>query len=387
MPGAHALLSASGAKRWICCPPSARLEQDFEESTSSFAEEGTIAHELAELKLRKYNKEITTKQYAAKVKKLKTLADKKEIEIGHEMEDATDFYLDTVVEHFLAVKAETGTATLLIEQRLDFSTLVPEGFGTGDAVIIGDGVIEVLDLKYGKGVAVDATDNPQARLYAYGAYTQYSLIYDITAVRSTIIQPRLDSVSTEELTVDELLQWCEQEVRPKALLAWNGEGDYSSGEHCKFCRAKSVCRKRAEEALEALKYDFAVSPILTDEEIPTILPLLDKLTAWAKDVQEYAFQRALDGYKFDGYKLVEGRSNRKYSDEAVVTSVLLNSGLQIEDIFTKKLKGISDLEKTLGKARFTELLGEYVVKPQGKPTLVPETDKREEINSVYADFA
>lgn len=378
MPDVHAKLSASGAYRWMACTPSAELESKFEDKSSSYAQEGTLAHSLAELKLRLANGEITKRQFSLKRNKLG--------EIPKDMDDYIDVYVDVVLERLNEARSYCSDATLMIEQRLNFSKYVPEGFGTGDAVIVSDHSIEVIDLKYGKGIQVFATENPQARLYAVGAYLEFSSLYDAQLVRSTIVQPRMDSISTEELTVTELLKWAEEVVKPKAVLAINGDGDFHAGEHCRFCRAAQVCRARAEEALRLAQHELQAPPILTDAEVEEILPQLDNLIAWANDIKEYAYNKALSGTKWNGFKLVEGRSGRKYADEAKVAEVLTAAGLDEDAIYTKKLNTITAMEKALGRERFEDLLGDLVVKPRGNPTLVSADDKRAEISSAELDF-
>lgn len=378
MPDVHAKLSASGAYRWMACTPSAELESKFEDKSSPYAQEGTLAHSLAELKLRLANGEITKRQFSLKRNRLG--------EIPKDMDDYTDAYVDVVLERLNEARSYSPDATLMIEQRLNFSKYVPEGFGTGDAVIVSDHSIEVIDLKYGKGIQVFATENPQARLYAVGAYLEFSSLYDAQLVRSTIVQPRMDSISTEELTVTELLKWAEEVVKPKAALAINGDGEFHAGEHCRFCRAAQVCRARAEEALRLAQHEFQAPPILTDAEVEEILPQLDNLIAWANDIKEYAYNKALSGTKWNGFKLVEGRSSRKYTDEAKVAEVLTAAGLDEDAIYTKKLNTITAMEKALGRERFEDLLGDLVVKPRGNPTLVSAEDKRTEISSAELDF-
>ncbi len=374
----HALLSASGAKRWLMCPPSARLEERFEDTTSSYAEEGTRAHALAEARIR-YDllKTINKKEFDTIWKDMAP---------DTEMEEMSELYEDLITEKYSAALAKTKDAMLLIEERLDFSHIVPEGFGTGDAIIIADGTMEVIDLKYGKGVHVYAEDNPQIRLYGLGALQKYGYLYDIKEVALTIVQPRLDNVSTELLAAETLEEWGEQYVRPRALLADKGEGDYCTGDHCQFCKGKAICRARAEEALSLAEHEFATPPILDDDEIPEILMLLDKAEAWIKDIKDYAYQKALAGTKWPGFKLVEGRSNRCYMDEELVADKLMANGYEDNQIYEKKLKGITAMEKLLTKKSFTELLDDLVIKPPGKPTLVPESDKREEFNSATRDF-
>ncbi|MPM16505.1 hypothetical protein SDC9_62886 [bioreactor metagenome] len=378
---AHAMLSASGASRWMACTPSARLEQQFENKTSDYAAEGTLAHELGELKLRKELEGLSTRSFNSKVKKIQE--DKL---YTADMPDYVDMYVETCLERVSEAKATTPDALFKIEQRLDFSEWVPEGFGTGDFVIIADGTMEVCDLKYGKGVPVSANNNKQMMLYALGAISEFSFLYDIEKVRMTIIQPRLDNISTFEVTVEDLLKWAEEYVKPKAELAIKGEGEFCAGDHCKFCRAKAVCRARAEKNLELAKYEFEKPPIMDNNDIAYVLSKVDELVSWASDVKEYALEEALKGEEFEGYKVVEGRSNRKWSSEDGVAKVLIGQGFLENIIYTKKLTGITNMESAIGKKEVQRLLGDYIIKPVGKPTLVPVADKREPYNPAKSDF-
>lgn len=378
----HAILSASAAHRWINCTPSARLELQYPDEQSPYAEEGTIAHALAEIRLRQALGEevqlperITQSQW-----------------YGPAMEDHIGTYVTLVMERVAVHRRNTSDPTIMFEQRLDFSRWVPDGFGTGDVVIVSDLGVEVIDLKYGQGVPVSAEGNPQTRLYGLGAYEAFHPLYDINRVFMTVVQPRLDHITTEELGINALLEWAAEVVVPAAKLAYAGEGRFQPGEHCRFCRAKAVCRARAEANLELAKYDFRSPETLTPEEIADILTRLERdFMAWVNDIQQYALDQAVNhGVKFPGWKLVEGRSNRRYSDEEAVKQVLRDAGYTDEQILKMELKGVSEIERLLGKKRFTELLGPYVIKPAGKPTLVPESDKRPEISSVSsaaADFA
>lgn len=377
----HAILSASGASRWMACPPSARLEQGYENKSSTFAQEGTLAHELGELKLRKELGEITARKFNAELKKIE----------AHElftkdMPDYVDIYVDTCMEKVAEARSKTPDAVVNLEQRLDFSEWVPQGFGTGDMVIIADGTMEVIDLKYGKGVPVSAVGNKQMRLYALGAISEFGFLYDIEKVKMTIVQPRLDSISTDEVLADDLLKWADDFVKPTAELAFKGEGEFCAGDHCGFCRAKGVCRARAEKNLELAKYDFEKPSTLDNEEIGLILSRADELIKWAKDIQDYALEKALAGEEFPGHKVVEGRSNRKWTDEDKIGEVLIEQGFSESIIFTKKLTGISGMESAIGKKEVQRLLGDYIIKPPGKPTLVSESDKRPVFNPAKADF-
>lgn len=370
----HALLSASSSHRWLHCTPSARLEETLREETSSYAAEGSAAHELSEHKLRVL--------LGQKSKKPVSEFDSEDLEYY------TDIYVNYAAELINEVKASCKDPIILIEQRLDYSCYVPEGFGTGDLVIVADDVLNIVDLKYGKGVAVSARDNPQMLLYSLGALALFDSLYDIKRVRMTICQPRLDSISTCEIPVDQLYKWAEEELRVKAQLAIKGEGDFLPGEHCRFCRARQTCRARAEEHLALARHDFKQPGLLTEEEIAEVLNVADRLAAWAADVYAYATDLSIrEGRQWPRYKLVEGRSNRRYCSDKAVIEALTAAGYT--DIYKKTLLGISDLEKQLGKKQFAALLGDLVEKPAGKPTLVPDTDKRQAItlnNTAEADF-
>lgn len=378
MPDAHALLGPSGAQRWMSCTPSARLEEPFPDSSSEYAAEGTLAHNLAELILRYNNGEISKKTFTTRLNKLKA-----DPQYSQEMQDYIEDYTQRIWEIVNEARTSCPDALVLFEQHLDISEYVPDGYGRGDVVIVADDLVNVIDLKYGKGVGVSAEHNPQLRLYGLGAYLEHSMLYDIQRVRMTIIQPRLENLSTEELTAEALLSWVEAEVKPKAALAYAGEGDFKVGDHCRFCKARAVCKARAEYNLELSKLDFADPALLTEEEIGEVLRRADKLDHWVKDITEYALAEALKGTKYEGWKLVEGTSKRKYTDPARVIQVLLEEGYKAEDVQKPvEPKGLTDMTKLLGKKLFEELLASLVIKPEGKPTLVPESDKRPELNTV-----
>lgn len=379
----HALLSASGAHRWMVCTKSPRLEESMDVETSVYAEEGTLAHEVAELKIAKEAGLISKQKYSSRLKKLRL-----DPLFTVEMEQATEAHKDFCMERFNEARAETKDAVLMLEQRLDFSPWVPEGFGTSDTTIITDKTLEIIDLKYGKGIAVSAIDNPQMKLYALGAINQFGFLYDLETIMMTISQPRLDSISTFEMSVDELLDWAETVVKPKAKLAFQGEGDFIAGEHCRFCKVKATCRARADENLKLACLDFQKPPLLTDEEVVEVLASVDDLVSWAKDVQAYALSMAIDENKqWPGMKLVEGRGSRKYSDEKEVVEALESAGYDSDVIYKKSLNTITALEKELGKKVFQELLGTLITKAPGKIKLVLEDDKRPEIKaSPEADF-
>ena len=386
--GAHAILSPSGAHRWMHCPPSAQLEKRFPDERSDYAAEGTFAHKLADLRLsRAIANTLKPSIYKKQLAELK-----KDSWYSTALEEYVEAYVAQVTEIFLTTKKNCKDTLVLLEQKLDFSEWVPGGFGTGDVVVISDDTLEVIDLKYGKGVPVSAEDNPQTRLYGLGAIRTYQMLYDFSKVRLTIIQPRLDSISTEELTGDELIAWADEQVKPKAAQANAGKGEFCAGDHCRFCRARATCRARAEHNMELVKYDFQDAFLLTPSEIAEILGKAEELVRWSSDVKEHALDQAINhGEKFPGWKLVEGKSNRKYSDEEAVAQTLIKADYKEDAIYKpKELLGITALEKEVGKKKFSQLLGELIIKPSGKPTLVPESDKRPEINSTdaaKADFS
>lgn len=378
----HAELPPSSAERWKNCPGSVTLSKQFpQDTTSTYAEEGTHAHSVAELKLRYVNGEINSSNFTRKLNKLK----KSEFWCG-EMDEATNFYMDAVLE----IKSGMGEdAELLIEQHFNLDEYVPESFGTSDAVVIGDGVINVIDLKYGKGVKVDAVNNAQLRLYGLGAAGLFEGIYDFDRVRMTIIQPRLDHISTEEVSLEELRRWAAEEIRPAAEEALAGSERTACGDWCQFCPAKAVCRARAEYCLELARDEFKAPALLTTEEIGEVLRRAEAIKKWAADIADYALQQALAGEHYDGWKVVEGRSNRKYADEVKVADTLKKAGFDEAMLYERKLLGLTAMEKLVGKKKLTETLGELIIKPAGKPVLVPESDKRDAISTAEqakADF-
>lgn len=369
--GKHALLSASSSKRWLNCTPSARLEEQFgREDAGPYAEEGTAAHALAEHKVKK----------CLRKRSKRPVSDYQ----CDEMEECTDGYASYVMEQVELAKQDCKDPVVLIEQRLDYSAYVPEGFGTGDLLIVADKTLIVIDLKYGKGVAVDAEWNPQMMLYGLGALELFDAIYDIDTVRMTIYQPRLESVSTWEILVSDLMEWVETELKPKAQLALHGEGEFHCGSWCRFCKAKNTCRARAEEYLRLAQMEFKPPALLSDEEIAEVLKVADELARWSADVYAFATNEAIThGKKWTGFKLVEGQSSRKYTDEEEVAEAAKAAGYT--DIYKKSLVGITDMEKLMGKKKFAEVLGKLVYKPQGKITLVTESDKRQEIQTATAE--
>ena len=367
----HALLSASASKQWLNCPPSARLCADKDDRASPYAQQGTDAHELCEYKVLKAIGQTLTEP----IENLDFY--------DAEMENCTEEYRNYVIEQLEETKSFCKDPVILVEQRLDFSKWVPEGFGTGDCIIVADDVLHIIDFKYGLGVLVEAENNPQMMCYALGAIDIYDGIYDIKTVKMTIFQPRRDNISTFEMNKKDLLNWADNILAPTARLAYEGKGEFKAGDHCQFCKIKADCRKRAEYNLELAKYDFEMPANLDDTEIAAILPRADELVSWVNDIKEYALKQALSGTVYDGYKVVEGRANRKYTDEDAVALAVKDAGF---DPYEKKLLGITAMTSLLGKTKFNNLLGGLIEKPQGKPTLVPNSDKRQALNTAKDDF-
>ena len=363
-PNDHALLSASSSHRWLHCNPSARLEREFADRESVAAAEGTACHALAEHKLKR---------------KLKLRSERPVSPFDtDEMETCTDDYADFVMEQVTKERRRDPDTQVFIEQRLDFSCYVPEGFGTGDCLIVSRGRIHIIDLKYGQGLLVDSEENPQMMLYALAALNQYEEQYQIKKVKLTIFQPRRDNVSTWETTVAKLKKWATKDLVPKAQRAFKGEGEYCPGEWCIFCKAAVKCRARAEDKLRLAQSEFKMPPLLTDAEIESVLAKLPDIKKWADEIQEYALAKALAGKEWTGFKLVEGRSVRKFTDERAVVKAANDAGYH--DIYKQSLISITEMEKLMGKVEFSKVLGALVTKPQGKPTLVPDTDKRQAIS-------
>lgn len=369
---AHALLSASGASRWINCTASPRLEENFEsKEDSDFAAEGTLAHELGEVILRQKVGILTVKQTNEKVNEIKANRLWQD-----EMTDYVFTYIDYVLAELATARKITKDAVLLIEDKINLTELIEEGFGTCDAGIIADGCLQVIDLKYGKGIKVSAKDNAQLKLYAYGMYKKYELAYDIETVQVTIVQPRLDHVDSWEISVVDLLDWAENVVRPAAQKAYLGEGEQCAGDWCKWCKAKAKCRALADLSLDAAKQDFEETKLLSDSELLEVYHQLDRISDWVQAVWDYVLAEAIKGKEWEGLKLVEGKSNRVWADTDKVISLLKDMKFTDEQIINAKIKGITDIEKLVGKARFTTVLNPFVTKPLGKPTLAPITDKR-----------
>lgn len=371
MPNSHAVLSASSSKMWIACPPSAQLNAAADDKPSEYAKQGTIAHLWAETKV----KRILGQD-------LKNPIDGAEY-YDAEMAECTDSYAQYVSEQIEKSKQQCKDPIVLVEQRVDFSKWVPGGFGTADIVIVSDDVLSIIDLKFGAGIPVDAENNSQMMCYALGALELFDGIYDISRILMTIYQPRRENISVYEVTKTELLTWADEKLAPAALLASKGEGEFKAGEHCRFCKVKATCRKRAEYNLELTQYDFKMPDTLEDDEIEVILSKVDDLVSWASDIKEYALQQAANGKQWNDWKIVEGRSVRKYTDDVLAANAVQNAGF---DPYEHKILGITAMTKLLGKTKFEELLSGLIEKPKGKPTLVPVSDKRPALNKA-ADAA
>lgn len=370
MPGRHALLSPSSAHRWLKCTPSAMLEREFVDTDSPAAAEGTAAHELAEHKVNR----------ALKKRSKRPVSDYD----TDEMEECTDDYCSYVIEQLMEERKTCPDAKAYTEIELDLGHYIPHGFGTCDCLIISDNRMHIIDLKYGQGVLVNAEDNPQMKLYALGALNIYEGLYDFEEILLTIFQPRRENISTWKTNVAELKHWAEKDLKPKVQKAAKGTGDFCSGEWCRFCKAAVKCRARAEAQLDLAKLEFRRPPLLSDDEIDVILGKLPELTRWANDIMNYATEEAVqNGKNWKTYKLVAGRSVRKYKDEDAVIQAAKKAGYT--DIFRKKLIPLTEMEKLMGKNTFKETLGDLVYKPAGKPTLVPRTDKRPEIEVSNAE--
>lgn len=368
---AHAILSASGSGKWLVCTPSARAEEHLPDEGSVFSAEGTLAHEIFDTMIRLYLGLPVEKQLA-----------------DFEAPEGMLYYVSEAYERAVQMieqaRQRYPDPVILPEQKLDFSRWVPEGFGRGDLVIITDDLVEVADFKYGKGVLVEAKGNSQMRLYALGAYNELSHLYDIKRVRAHVLQPRVSNWSSEELTIEQLLSWADNTVVPKAAMAWAGDGERVAGDHCSdyFCRARYTCAARNEAAQELVEIAFSILPAqeLTMEQMSKVLLRADEVIKWLNDAKDWALKQAEKGNKVPGFKLVEGRSNRRYCSEEQIAQVLQENGFSQEQIYQRSLLGITAMEQLLGKKKFAEILGTLIEKPQGKPTLVPESDKRPAID-------
>lgn len=391
-PEKHALLSASSASRWLNCTAAPRFEEQFPETKSEYAEEGRLAHSICELKVIKhFTTQITPRTFTTRLNKLK-----KEPLYCPEMDKTSDIYIEYLTEKAMTYDSMPSVSA---EVKVDFSEYVPEGFGTCDCVMIGGDTLNITDYKHGKGVPVSAEGNPQMRLYALGALKRYAPIFGNTIknVCMTIVQPRIqDEPCSETITVDELITWGNS-IKPTALKAYAGTGEFCPGEHCRFCRGRAQCRARADAntALEEFKNcvpENSDKPlfgqgVLTDDEIGDLLVKGKDLIKWYSDLEDYALSTILSGGTIPGWKAVAGRSNRTFADQDAAIAAVINAGYDESVVFERKPKTLSELEKLMGKAEFAAKIGRYVIKPLGKPTLVPMTDKREPYNPAAADFA
>ena len=386
----HAVCSSSASKMWINCPPSARLQLKFPAETSSYAEEGTWVHSLCEYKVKRHLKKRVSRPQSEEYD-------------SEEAERNSDLYLETIIGIEEAMRKEHGSVIVMVEERLDFSSVVPEGFGTGDCVLVSPGEIHICDYKNGRGVFVDADHNSQMMLYAIGAVNAYDLFFDIQTVSMTVIQPNLENISTFSCSKEELLAWGES-IKPIAQLAFEGGGEQKCGDWCRFCRARPQCAARKREALALVQEEFldldaeqaalaettdATAPyspnsdaptfrqpgLVPREEIERILPTLNRIADWIDAVFAYVTSEAIHhGVTWKGYKVVEGRSKRQFSDPAAVVRTAQDEGYT--DIYKRELLSLSEFEKMMGKKNFNRILGKFVVKPAGKLTLVPDSDPR-----------
>lgn len=367
----HAFLSASASHRWLNCPPSAKLCESLPDQTSSYAQEGTDCHELC--------------AYLVEKSLGRTVTDPTETFTYYnaEMQNCAEEYCNFVLEQLEEAKKHCKDPQVMVEQRLDFSRFVENGFGTGDCVIVADDVLHIIDYKHGLGVLVEASNNSQLFCYALGALEIFDDLYDINEVKMSIFQPRRSNTDTFTIRKEDLLTWAKEVLVPTAKLAYEGKGEFKAGDHCQFCKVKTSCRKRAEYNLELAKYDFAMPATLDSIEIAAILPKIDQLISWGNDLKEFALTQAQSGTHYEGFKVVEGRSNRKYTDDTVVAVTVTNARF---DPYEKKLLGVTAMTTLLGKKRFDEQLDGLIYKPPGKPALVPESDKRPAMNSAKDDF-
>lgn len=381
MPGNHALLGPSGASRWLACPPSARLEEKFDDTTSEAASEGTLAHKLCEVMLQHEIGILSKFDYTVALGEITS-----DRQYKPEMAEYCADFAAFVMESYAQAQNESAGALIFLEQVYDLERWIPGGYGTCDISILAARKLRVKDFKYGKGVVVDATENKQMMLYALGAVEKYGFLYDIDTVEMVIYQPRVNNYSTYEMSVADLLTWAENELRPRAVLAYAGEGDFNPGDHCGFCKARATCRALADYQLEIAKHDFEIPELLGDYDIADILSRAPMFGKWLKSVTDYALAQAVHkAKKWPGFKLVEGRSNRVISDAAEVADRLIQAGYERAKIYKPAtLLGITDLEGVVGKKKLGALIDDVIVKPPGKLALVPAADKRPEVNNLDA---
>lgn len=376
MPDRHALLGPSGAHRWLACTPSARMEKGIPDAGSRFAQEGTLAHHIGELLLRQQweGADVAAELEAARADPMHS----------GEMDEYMESYAAFIEERMADAKSRCNDPRIFIEQTVRFDEYIPESFGTADCLILSDELLDVIDLKYGQGVPVSAEGNPQMRIYGLGCFLALSWAYKVEKIRMTIYQPRIDNISAATMTRDELLAWAENYLKPRAALAWEGKGEFCpSDENCRWCRAAPICKANRDYQMAIAREDFADPPYMSSDEIAKVLARLPALLNWAESVKAYALDAAINfGEYFPGFKVVEGRSNRRYTDEDAIAQVLRKAGYKVADIYKpRELLGLTAMEKLIGKKKFGELAGAYIVKPAGSPTLVPESDKRPPLNT------
>lgn len=366
---AHAKLSASGAKQWLNCPPSIKASEGVGDKTSVFAEEGTFAHELSELYFSHKFECLSDFEFNKSFKKYE-----KNKYYSAELREYVEQYVDAVEEKYNEALSRDSNVVAMFETRLDLGKYVPESFGTGDVIIFSGGVLEIIDLKFGKGVEVSAENNPQLRLYGLGAYELLRLLEDIHTVKMTIIQPRLDNFSSEQLSVKELVKWGSEYVKPRAELAFKGKGDFKAGEHCRFCKVRHTCRTRAVSILDT---PDKPAHLLSDSEIAELLYKIPDIKKWVDELETYALDQMISkGKNYEGWKLVEGRSRRMLTDTRAVQQILEKEGYDSDKITKTELLSLTKLEKAIGKKKFNALVGAYIDKPKGKLTLAQQSDKR-----------
>lgn len=369
--GEHAVLAASASKRWLTCPPSARLEESMPKSTSSFAEEGRLAHRIGELRLQLW------------------LGLTGEIEVPEHDKDM-DFYVQEYVNFIVNLHNQNPDQVVRIEQQFDLKDYIPGGFGTSDYSAVNSEVLDVVDLKYGKGVFVKVENNPQFMIYALGVYQLYGWAYEPKVVRMHVVQPRMDNISTWETTTEELLRWGDEVLRPAAAIAYMGRGEFKPSDECQFCKAKALCRARAENFTALEDFGSQLPPLLSDAEVGQILVRGKGLATWVKDLEKHTLTACLSGATIPGWKAVEGRSTRSFSDPDKAFKALIAGGIQEAMLYERKPLTLAAAEKVVGKKPFAELVGGYIVKPPGAPSLATEDDKRPAITgtiSVEEDFA
>ena len=381
---AHALLSPSSASRWLVCTPSARLEAKKPDTESEAAKEGTVAHSLGELLIRRHINEISEQKFKIEFTKIKKITNKDgEPYYNQSMLDYCEDYAAHVIERLADARKQTTDAKLFLERKLDLTDYIPEGFGTGDAAVVADGTLHIIDLKYGKGVPVYAPENKQMMVYALGWLMDFDWQYDIRDISMTIFQPRIDNISTWPISRDDLLMWAKEELKPKAAIAFKGEGEKVAGKHCQFCRLRATCKTNADYNLRVTKYDLKIPDQLSEKQIADILDIEKGVVSWLKAVKEHALHEATtNGKKYPGFKLVKGRSNRVITDEDKLAKALNKAGFKDTVIYKpKELLGITALELEVGATEFAVIADKFIAKPDGKPTLVDITDKRPEIDS------